>query len=99
MKIPKEFTIFGSIIKTKWDDNLTKRNNVGEMNYPEDTIYLQLPEKDDKNFTDAALERTYYHELIHCFLFHIGKTKLANDEMFVENLSGVLHQFMKTVKY
>jgi hypothetical protein len=43
-------------------------------------------------------EHVFYHELVHLMLDHIGEEKLSGKEKFVDDLAGMIHQFIKTRK-
>jgi len=45
------------------------------------------------------MEHTYFHELVHCILHTIGRTKLSDDEELVDMVAGLLHQSVKTAVY
>lgn len=43
-------------------------------------------------------EQTFYHELVHCILYMMGKPTDQHDEAFVDGFATFLHQFEKTKK-
>ena len=45
------------------------------------------------------MEHAFFHELVHCILFSLGKNELSEDEAFVDTFAGLLHQAMKTATY
>jgi hypothetical protein len=49
--------------------------------------------------SQQMMEHAFYHELVHCILFALGKNELSEDESFVDTFAGLLHQAMKTATY
>lgn len=47
---------------------------------------------------DSQLEQTFFHELVHCILFDIGKRDESDDESFVQSFALLLHQFWRTAR-
>lgn len=58
-----------------------------------------LPKTESHPRTEDAIEATFYHELIHWILYMMGEDELKSNEKFIDNFSGLLHQFYKTAKY
>ena len=48
----------------------------------------------DRHSSQAELEHTFYHELVHCLLFANGDTD--HDEAWVDRLGGFIHQIVNT---
>lgn len=45
---------------------------------------------------DDSMKQTYLHELLHYILFILGYNKLNNDEQFVDSVSHLLYQAIKS---
>lgn len=93
MDIPAQITLFGCDYAVKvvqgadWKDEET----VG-MFYPyakEIHVRIGAPQ---------SMEHAYLHELTHAMLLAMGRQKLYEDEIFVDLLSGLLHQALTTAK-
>lgn len=93
MDIPSRITLMGCdytvrvISGSEWKDEET----VG-MFYP------YAKEIHVREGTQQAMEHAYLHELTHAMLLAMGRQKLYEDEIFVDLLSGFLHQALTTAK-
>lgn len=85
MKKPVEFQILSSTIKVK---NNCEMSEHGE--YCHDTLTIRI-RKD-------AHEATFWHEVTHCILDHLGYEDLSKNEQFVDQFGQCLRQLEKTLK-
>ena len=94
MKIPREITIAGMTITTVVDNTFKEKfRALGKADYPTQTITIDLEHQ-----TAQSAEQTYIHEVLH-FVLHYLYLKERDDEKFVDNVSHLLHQVIKTAKY
>lgn len=73
-----------------------------DWKYDEDTMGIWDPRSNvidlNDEFTGTQLEQCYFHELTHAMLDMLDH-KLARNEQFVEQLSGLLHQAITGATY
>ena len=94
MQIPSSFKLLGRTIVVKEDAQLMQdRDWCGSADYQKDVITL-LPKSAHYNASNAKLEQTFCHELVHAILFTMGKTN--HDEEFTDAFGSLLHQFERT---
>lgn len=92
IKIPSTFQLMGKtytvkvIPKDQWSD----AEVWGDFNPATNEIRVV-------KLGDDATEQTFYHELMHAILTAMNH-KLNRDETFVDLVSGLLHQALKTSK-
>lgn len=102
IKIPKEFELFGRTVKVEWDnDVLNDKELYGQANYRKNVIAITNTCCIDgkmKKLPQDNVNETYFHELVH-FILNSMKHELNDDEKFVNDFSGLLHQALKTAKY
>ena len=107
MRIPSSFELLGKTITVKFEPNLYHQEEKhGLASYRRDEIILQ-PKCDGIDFTQANVEETFFHELVHHICYYAGnviKHKLGDEylhknEAFVELFSALLHQAFITFKY
>lgn len=95
-KIPSSFQIFGQTIQVIYRDDLYDAEKCfGETYFDKNIIYLQSPVS-HKNFdlNEEMLIRIFFHEAFHIILYHLGYMDLYDNELFIEQLSGALHQLL-----
>ncbi len=85
--IPNKFTLAGADWKVVYVDTL---NEMGHCNPETHTVALR------GGMSKQATEQTFCHELIHALLFTAGHTN--HDEIFVDALGSLMHQWLKTAK-
>ena len=96
MKIPEQFIIHGQVVKViqKEIDSING-NRYGYYDSVKEEIILFRKVRSDEEvitLTDTQIEATFWHELIHCFQWHI---KGQTDEWEAQSSSGVLFLFFK----
>lgn len=88
----------GQTIKVEWDTNLAQSlDAIGTTHPRENKIRLQKPNA-GWDVPDDKLEHVYYHELVHWILHSMSQQALFEDEVFVDNFAGLLHQALKSAK-
>lgn len=102
MRIPKRFKVLGQEITVRYSNtHLYKLKFLG-MFYPDRNLILLANKYKEsgiwKLHPQDKIEATFYHELTHCILFHMGHKHWMNEKL-VDDLSGLLHQFLTTAEY
>lgn len=106
MDIPKRFKLLGRTITVKFDENLFhSEDKHGMCSYRTDEIILQPPK--EGAYSEAGVEATFLHELVHHILYYaggvvkyqMGEDYLYRNEEFVDLLANLLHQYMTTAEY
>jgi len=96
--IPKSFQIGGHTIKVEQTENIDPAESLGECSLIKQ--YVKVATKSHyKNLPKTTIEHTYLHEIVHIILMMMNEDDLNNNEKFVDNFSGFLHQILKTSKY
>jgi len=99
MKIPKSFKLFGNTITVEFDEQLCEdREAYGLALFKEDKIILSRYAGKTK-ISKENIECTFFHELVHFILNKLGKDELSKNEELTEQISGLLHQYIKTQKF
>lgn len=96
MKIPSKFIIHGHPIKVIRREIDNKGNRYGYYDsVREEIVIFDKVRSDDEPvlLTDTQIEATFYHELIHCFQWHV---KGQTDEWEAQCYSGLILEFQKT---
>lgn len=96
--IPDTFRQFGYDIEVEYRDDLTgMQGQTGSCSTPQCKIYLQRSSPNLKLSQDY-INTTFLHEFLHNALNLIGYEEASDDERFVEQLSNLLYQMLKTGK-
>jgi hypothetical protein len=94
--IPKEFQILGQKIEVVIDDLYCHKNKCyGQFISFENKIILARKYKTKTGWVEYKNEiflATFYHELVHCLLFHSGSGEWLNEEL-VDKVGNFLHQY------
>ena len=94
LEIPDKFSLFGHVITVKKRTDLSYQEGAwGRARHGENTIEVQLATKAHP-IDQTEVEQTYLHEVIHIVLGKLGYNELNNDEKFVDQLAGCLHQVL-----
>lgn len=97
-KIPKQFELMGQTITVEWVDELQHdKDAYGTANFRDNKICIQKPNKHTPLPKDK-LEHIFFHELAHWILNTMGQSELMLDEVFVDNMGGLLYQAIKSSK-
>ena len=92
MRIPRKFQMFDHTITVCYVQ--LDRKTDGEWRSDSKRILLSTRlHKKPRSYK----EQVFLHELTHCVLDHIGRSKLSNDEDFVDSLASGLHQALRGV--
>ena len=97
MKIPREFIIHGHVVKvTQKEIDSISDNRYGYYNSAKEEIVIFRKVRSNEEIitlTDTQIEATFYHELVHCFQWHI---KGETDEWEAQSYSGLIIEFLKS---
>lgn len=97
MKIPEQFIVHGHIVKViKKEIDNADDNRYGYYDSVKEEIVVFSKVRSDGEpvaLTETQLEATFWHELIHCFQWHI---KGETDEQEAQSYSGLIIEFLKT---
>lgn len=97
MKIPEQFTIHGHTVKVLQKDiDTVDDNRFGYYDSVKEEIVVFNKVRSDGEpvtLTETQVESTFYHELMHCFQWHI---KGETDEQEAQSYSGLIIEFLKT---
>lgn len=91
--IPKSFKLGAETIIVRQKDFINSGNILGEYSKGIGCVDLALNALSEK-IPYSSKERTFFHELVHAMLYHIGERDLSSNEQFVDALSGVMHQYV-----
>ena len=95
MKIPSKFMIHGhpiKVIRREIDNKEDNRYGYYDSAREEIVIFDKVRSGDEQVLlTDTQIEATFYHELIHCFQWHV---KGQTDEWEAQSYSGLLIEFL-----
>lgn len=89
--IPYEFELFNHKIKVKKYPALVEVGKYGDADYAACELRLFTNGCDP-----SVVEHSFYHELVHFLLHYAGRGDLADDEVLVDTLGGLLAQYEKT---
>ncbi len=95
MRIPKSFLLYGEIIKVIFVKKcaVEGKSAYGYCEPDKNIIYIE------KNLEKSIEFSTFLHELTHMILFTMERTKLAYNEKFAREFSGLLHEYISTSKF
>ena len=94
MKIPKRFMLLGTVYEVScvpvkdWEG---EADEIGLFLSQQRQIAIRAGDQ-------QIMEHTFYHELVHAILTHMGEDKLTRNERFVDMFGGLLHQAMTSSK-
>ena len=91
----KTFELIGKTFRVI-DDNkyLTDKKLLGE--FRGDKCVIAMRSEAFKRNPGQIYVHTFYHELVHALMYSMGEGKLGRNEKFVDILSGLIQQFVKT---
>jgi len=88
----------GQTVYVEWVDDLQHdKDAFGTANFRDNKICLQRPTKTQPLPKDK-MEHIFFHELAHWIMHTMGQQDLMVDEVFIDNLGGLLYQSIKTSK-
>jgi hypothetical protein len=88
VKLPKSFELYGRTITVVYSDLQDAACAIWQSDLDRITVDPDLP-KDTK-------AQSFLHECCHAWLEALGREDLSQDERFVDSLSGLMHQMLKT---
>ena len=89
--IPSSFTVLNHNIRVKEIPALPDIGRYGDWDSDRNEIRIFT-----HGVCDDVILHTYYHELMHCLLDKAGYPDLSNDEVMVDQLGGLLAQYLYT---
>ena len=93
--IPKQFQLLGHTIKVRVIPRSRWRHGKG-------TVGVWIPDKLRIDLLsdpiETQLQACFTHELVHALLDHMNH-ELSHDEVFVDNLGGLLQQALTTFEF
>lgn len=94
MKIPNKLNIMGRTYRVEYDEKgLSDNDDVGKYDEQAGVIYISKGFKELPRCMDSV-EQNFLHEVVHGMCWQLGYNQLYNDEKFVEQFSGLLHQII-----
>lgn len=99
MIIPEKFKLLGHTIDVVIENDLTNKTDcLGESRYRYNQIALQSISSKEREHTNTHLEQTFLHEVTHWILHSMHEIDLSNNEKFVQQFGGILHQVLTTME-
>lgn len=94
--IPKSFELHGHRIRVYREPKVAVKEGALGVTYPEaNEIYVtSLP-----GTPEEQIEHTFFHELMHMIMHHMGERDLYENEKFIDMCAGFIHQALKTANY
>lgn len=100
--IPETFEVFGRTVNVIICEEINEKESCyGYCDYTISTIYINKKVIIDNQIREVCKDlmyQTYLHEKVHMMLDAINEHKLSQNEKFVDNLAGIMHQVEKTSK-
>lgn len=93
--IPEKIKIFNQTIRIEF----VKELSVSEISADGAATFSKNLIELDEEICQDMLHAAYFHEVTHHILFNLAEPKLNTDECFVQSLSCLLHQYVKTVQF
>jgi len=99
IKLPQSFYLHGQKINIIMVDHIASENgSLGEARMTKNEIAIQQNSAGFKR-PQTQVEQTFYHELVHFILHHMGQDELCGEEQFVDGFSQLLHQAMASMEF
>ena len=89
--VPTSFKLLNHTIRVKENPVPTDCDKYGVAEYPKNEIRLYTQEA-----SDSVVHHTFCHELVHFLFYYAGRHDLADDEVLVDILGGLLAQYEST---
>lgn len=100
MNLPISFDLQGRTIEIVVDNEIClKREALGIAHLHSNKISIASIDADDTFLHPTVMEHSTLHETVHFILDAMGEHKLNQNEKFVDQFAGHLHQILKTLKY
>ncbi len=94
--ISEKFSLMGNKITVKYDPGLIHREgDVGRTAYRDLRVILQ-PTVEGFPLQENEILRVFCHELVHYIFHSLNRIDLRDDEVVVDNVGSLLHQFLIT---
>jgi len=94
MRIPTKFHLANRTFRVKWgeDEYMEAHGADGLMKLDKGLVLLR------QGMSTEYTEHVFYHELAHAILEILGYDEDSDDERKVDQIGGILHQFLRTRK-
>ena len=89
--VPTSFKLLNHTIRVKENPAHPDTDKYGVAEYPKNEIRLYTQEEGD-----SIAHHTFCHELVHFLFYYAGRQDLAEDEVLVDVLGGLLAQYEAT---
>lgn len=104
MKIPKQLKLLGHTVTVEFDNEYCEKNACfGSYIMHENKIILcDKYRPNNKRWVKIKsdnIEHVFLHELTHAVLYYMNRLELFEDEEFVDQFAGLLHQAINTMEY
>lgn len=97
VKMPKRVQVGRRWYSVQFVDD--KSVNAGEVHHTTQTIKLSRRSYRGALLSQAAIEETFWHELVHAILHSMNETRLNNNESFVETFSTRLAKAIQSARF
>lgn len=95
--IPNTFSVGGLNYNVIFEEFLRYGEEYGHWDGTKCTIHIAKTAGSEE-MTEERKQQTFFHELIHAALDAIGEDELNDNEQFIDALSNVLYQAIKTME-
>lgn len=100
MRIPKKMRVGDKWYSVDVVESMRKRGDMARVFYPEQRIEIGTrSNRSGKAFTPAAINNSFWHELVHAILHDMGRETLNRDERFVTAFADRLSKAVDTAKF
>lgn len=89
--MPTSFKLYNHTVRVKEYPAPVDGDKYGVAEYPKNEIRLYTQE-----LGESIAHHTFCHELVHFLLYYAGRHDLADDEVLVDTLGGLLAQYEST---
>ena len=89
--VPSAFELLNHTVRVKENPAPTDADKYGVADYAENKIRIYT-----QGVADSVAHHTFCHELVHFLLHYAGRDDLADDEVLVDTLGGLLAQYEAT---
>lgn len=96
-KIPTQLQLGGQTIKIVIDNDIIIDDNLGLSHDCKNLITIANKYKSDP-LSFESIEQTIWHEIFHLILNKLGYDEQSDNEIFVQSVSLLIHQAIKTLK-
>tara|TARA_R110000868_G_scaffold112176_6_gene302337 strand:- start:3312 stop:3617 length:306 start_codon:yes stop_codon:yes gene_type:complete len=100
MRIPKKMRVGDKWYSVDVVESMRKRGDMARVFYPEQRIEIGMrSNRTGKSFAPAAINNSFWHEVVHAILHDMGRESLNRDERFVTAFADRLSKAVDTAKF